>query len=120
MDEETDGRRVNLWWKASGNFVGQSFTRLADGFPSLLEFFEESSDISSRRLVLNERTGKEMAVELAESGPLDCGNARREKGGLLNSRNGKEPWPRSALPLRDGAKLDSFPLAGQVRYKFQI
>lgn len=33
-------------WKASGNFVGQSFTRLADGFFPL-EFFEQSSDISS-------------------------------------------------------------------------
>lgn len=34
------------WWKASGNFVVQSFTRLADGFFPL-EFFEQSSDISS-------------------------------------------------------------------------
>lgn len=70
--------------KASGNFVGQSFTRLADGFFRRCsveeQFFEESSDISSRRFVLNERTGKEMAVELAESGPF--GNVRegREEG----------------------------------------
>lgn len=67
-----DASGENESGKASGNFVGQSFTRLADGFfrRCSVEFFEESSDISSRRFVLNERTGKEMAVELAESGPF--------------------------------------------------
>lgn len=67
-----------------------------------------------------------MAVELAESGPFGNVRERRERVVEFSekSRGHVLPSPPSpSLPpfwAETGAKLDSFPLPGQVRYKFQI